>query len=86
MTVKEGSDKRTDKRTMRERLVVTGPTRDRLYELFRRLFAARDDVEVIKDRRWYQRRRRTVAPPRERRSQDRRQCSSHQVGPPEPPE
>ena len=69
----------------RERLVVTGPTRDRLYQLFRRLFAAHD-VEVIKDRRLGQRRRRVAPPAEERRVRERRQCSSHQIGPPEPPE
>jgi hypothetical protein len=65
---------------------VTGPTRDRLYQLFRRLFAGHDDVEVIKDRRLGQRRRRVAPPADERRVQERRQCSSHQIGPPEPPE
>jgi hypothetical protein len=82
MTMAEGPQ---EKRSVRERLVVTGPTRERLYELFRRLFAGRDDVEVIKDRRWGQRRRRAVTPESERRARDRRECSPHTIGPPDPP-
>ena len=32
-------------------LVVTGPARDRLYELFTRVYAGRQDVRVVLDRR-----------------------------------
>jgi hypothetical protein len=32
-------------------LVVTGPARDRLYELFTRVYAGRHDVRVVLDRR-----------------------------------
>ncbi len=73
------------KHNARERLVVSGPTRDRLYDLFRRLFVGRDDVEVIKDQRLAQRRRREATPAEERRSRERRECSSHKISPPEPP-
>jgi hypothetical protein len=32
-------------------LVVTGPARERLYELFTRVYAGRQDVRVVLDRR-----------------------------------
>ena len=69
--------------TPRQRLVVTGPQRDRLHERFQRLFHGRDDVEVIKDRRRGERRREDAAAEQERRAADRRQCSVPHIGPPD---
>ena len=53
-------------------LVATGPERERLAELFRRLYAGRDDVRVVLDRRLAERRRSQVRPPVQRRRGERR--------------
>ncbi len=65
-----------------ERLVVTGRQRDRLLKRFEKLFFGRGDVEVIKDRRYGERRGPETAVDPERRSRDRRQISVHSIGPP----
>ena len=64
------------------RLVVTGPERDRLYELFLRLFWGRDGVEVVKDRRVSDRRRDSSRVAAERRSRERRRAAPDWVVPP----
>jgi hypothetical protein len=69
--------------TPRQRLVVTGPARERLYERFVRLFHGRDDVEVIKDQRDGERRLEEGSPEQDRRTADRRQCSVPRIGPPD---
>jgi hypothetical protein len=38
-------------------MLVTGPERERLYDLFLRMFDGRGDVRVTADRRWAERRR-----------------------------
>jgi len=53
-------------------LIVSGPERDRLYEHFLQLFRGRDDVVVVKDRRYGERRRRRAAIHPERRGGERR--------------
>jgi hypothetical protein len=65
------------------RLMVTGPARDQLFEHFSRLFYGRDDVVVVKDRRYGQRRegRRPVS--HERRTADRRRRPPGWVVPPQ---
>jgi hypothetical protein len=63
-------------------LIVTGPLRDRLYERFARLYANAEDVRVIKDRRYGERRRAPRPPDTERRSSDRRQRAAEWVFPP----
>jgi hypothetical protein len=63
-------------------LIVTGPLRDRLYERFARLYANTDDVRVIKDRRYGERRRSPRPPEAERRTSDRRQQAPEWVFPP----
>jgi hypothetical protein len=65
-------------------LIVTGPLRDRLFERFSRLYANADDVRVIKDRRYGERRRAPQAPSDDRRRSDRRQRSADWLFPPEP--
>jgi len=55
-----------------EELLVTGPSRDRLYDLFARLYAGRHDVRVVKDRRLGERRSRPADRAAERRRADRR--------------
>lgn len=55
-----------------EELLVSGPSRDRLYELFTRLYAGRHDVRVVKDRRLDERRSRSAERAAERRRADRR--------------
>jgi hypothetical protein len=72
-----------DTDTPRQRLVVTGPQRERLYERFHRLFHGRDDVEVIKDRRDGERRQEGPDGEQDRRIADRRQCSVPRIGPPD---
>ena len=65
------------------RLVVTGPSRDRLYERFAGLYRASADVIVLKDRRYTERRRSQALRPDERRGTDRRRRQEEWVFPPE---
>ena len=65
------------------RLIVTGPLRDRLYERFSELYGHSADVEVIKDRRYAERRRSAASMPDDRRCDDRRQRTPDWVFPPE---
>jgi hypothetical protein len=65
------------------RLVVTGPLRDRLYERFAELYKHSADVEVVKDRRYAERRRSVVNPSDDRRRTDRRRRGADWVFPPE---
>jgi hypothetical protein len=65
------------------RLVVTGPLRDRLYERFAELYKHSADVEVVKDRRYAERRRSRLSPSDDRRQQDRRRDRADWVFPPE---
>ena len=58
-----------------EELIVTGPSRERLYDLFTRLYAGRYDVRVVKDRRLAERRSRPAGHAAERRRADRRRRS-----------
>lgn len=58
-----------------EELIVTGPSRDRLYDLFTRLYAGRYDVRVVRDRRLDERRSRSADRAAERRRADRRRRS-----------
>jgi hypothetical protein len=55
-----------------DELLVTGPSRDRLFDLFIRLYAGRSDVRVVKDRRFVERRSRSAGGAAERRRADRR--------------
>jgi hypothetical protein len=55
-----------------EELLVTGPSRDRLFDLFTRLYEGRHDVRVVKDRRLDERRSRPADRAAERRRADRR--------------
>jgi hypothetical protein len=64
-------------------LMVTGPLRDRLYERFARLYANADDVLVVKDRRYGERRRAPRPPEAERRSSDRRHQAPDWIFPPQ---
>jgi len=65
-------------------LVVTGPERERLYAHFSTLFAGRDDVSVLKDRRVTERRRAGRGPDDgERRARERRQSRPAWVVPPQ---
>jgi hypothetical protein len=66
------------------RLVVTGPLRDRLYERFADLYRHSVDVEVIKDRRYVERRRSHRELADDRRRADRRQSVPDWIFPPEP--
>ena len=68
-----------------EELLVSGPSRDRLYELFTRLYAGRHDVRVVKDRRLDERRSRSADRAAERRRADRRRRSPAWVVPPRAP-
>ena len=63
-------------------LVVTGPARERLAGLFRRLYAGRDDVRVVLDRRVVERRRSAERPPVQRRRGERRRSAPWFVFPP----
>ena len=65
------------------RLVVTGPLRDRLYERFAQLYKHSADVEVVKDRRYAERRRSGINPLDDRRRTDRRRGGADWVFPPE---
>jgi hypothetical protein len=72
----------TDNAT-RHVLIVTGPERDRLYRRFAALFAGHDDVEVMVDRRFGERRRDARGPRDfERRSGDRRRRPPEWIVPP----
>jgi hypothetical protein len=64
-------------------LIVTGPLRDRLFERFSRLYASADDVRVIKDRRYGERRRSPQPASDERRRSDRREKPAEWLFPPE---
>jgi len=64
-------------------LIVTGPLRDRLYERFSRLYSGASDVEVVKDRRHGERRRRLLPHSGDRRRGDRRRQAPEWVFPPE---
>jgi hypothetical protein len=63
-------------------LVVTGPAREQLVEHFRRLYAGRDDVRVMVDRRCGERRRAGEQPAVERRRGERRVSAPWLVFPP----
>jgi hypothetical protein len=65
------------------RLVVTGPLRDRLYDRFAELYRHSADVEVVKDRRYAERRHFVVSPSDDRRRDDRRRRGADWVFPPE---
>jgi hypothetical protein len=65
------------------RLVVTGPARDLLYEHFSRLFYGRDDVVVIKDRRYRARRTGERSIALERRARERRRREPDWIVPPD---
>ena len=65
------------------RLVVTGPLRDRLYERFFELYKHSADVQVVKDRRYAERRRSAVHTSADRRRDDRRRSGADWVFPPE---
>jgi hypothetical protein len=62
-------------------LVVTGPARDRLYELFRRVYAGRADVRVVVDARTHDRRGSPARVALERRRGDRRRSAPWLVFP-----
>lgn len=53
-------------------LVVRGPASDRLYDLFSRIYAARGDVMVVKERRRDERRRSGAPVAGDRRRAERR--------------
>jgi hypothetical protein len=63
-------------------LIVTGPTRERLFELFSRVYAGRHDVRVVMDRRREPRRRWAETEDSERRRAERRRESPAWVFPP----
>ena len=63
-------------------LVVTGPLRGRLFDLFTHLYAGRADVRVILDRRHAERRRESQPDAPQRRRADRRRRSPAWVFPP----
>jgi hypothetical protein len=63
-------------------LVVTGPLRERLYELFRSLYAGRGDVLVVEDRRIIERRSTRGALAVDRRRDERRRSDPWLVFPP----
>jgi hypothetical protein len=71
--------------TQVRRLVVTGPARDLLYAHFARLFYGHEDVLVIKDRRYAERRGARRPVPRERRARERRRRAPDWVVPPDLP-
>jgi hypothetical protein len=68
--------------TATHRLVVTGPERDRLYQLFCRLFWGREGVEVVRDRRVSERRRDPSRVAAERRRRERRRFAPDWLVPP----
>jgi hypothetical protein len=63
-------------------LVVTGPTRERLAGLFCRVYAGRNDVKIVVDRRFAERRQSVERPPVEHRRVERRRSSPWLVFPP----
>jgi len=63
-------------------LVVTGPLRGRLFDLFTHLYAGRADVRVILDRRHVERRRESQPDAPQRRRAERRRRSPAWVFPP----
>ena len=63
-------------------LVVTGPLRGRLFDLFTHLYAGRADVRVILDRRHGERRRESQPEAPQRRRAERRRRSPAWVFPP----
>lgn len=63
-------------------LVVTGPLRERLFELFTRVYAGRHDVRVVMDRRGAAPRRRSAQAGAERRRTERRHTPPSWVFPP----
>ena len=63
-------------------LVVTGPARERLAGLFRRVYAGRHDVKIVVDRRFAERRRAAERPPVEHRRAERRRSTPWLVFPP----
>jgi hypothetical protein len=63
-------------------LIVTGPLRGRLFDLFTHLYAGRADVRVILDRRHAERRRESQPDAPQRRRADRRRRSPAWVFPP----
>jgi len=65
------------------RLIVTGPLRDRLYARFAELYRHSADVEVVKDRRYAERRCAVTSRPDDRRHDDRRQRVPEWLFPPE---
>jgi len=56
-----------DQELVVKELIVTGPLKERLYELFSRVYAGRQDVRVIMDRRTEGRRRPGPQAPERRR-------------------
>ena len=65
-----------------KQLVVTGPLRGRLFDLFTHLYAGRADVHVILDRRHAERRRESQPQVPQRRRAERRHRSPDWVFPP----
>jgi hypothetical protein len=63
-------------------LVVTGPLRGRLFDLFTHLYAGRSDVRVILDRRHAERRCESQPEAPQRRRAERRRRSPAWVFPP----
>ena len=63
-------------------LIVTGPLRGRLFDLFTHLYAGRADVRGILDRRHAERRRESQPDAPQRRRADRRRRSPAWVFPP----
>ena len=64
-------------------LIVTGPLKERLFDLFSRLYAGRHDVRVVLDRRLDARRRAEQAAPERRRGERRAHTSSWVFPPPD---
>ena len=63
-------------------LIVTGPAKERLFELFSRVYAGRHDVHVVMDRRAQPRRRWVAQAGLERRDAERRHEAPDWVFPP----
>jgi hypothetical protein len=64
-------------------LIVTGPLRERLFELFTRVYAGRSDVRVVMDRRGDPRRRPEPAAPERRHAERRRRPPTWVFPPPD---
>jgi hypothetical protein len=62
-------------------LVVTGPLRERLYDLFTRVYAGRADVRVVMDRREAARRREAERAAPDRRRAERRRAERRHLPP-----